>query len=107
MLAMYLTLKNLIGLTSACMIQQRHWKFIFLDVQKATGLDVISPQFLKNEAPIICAPLAAFFNNSMLKGKIPQSWKNTKVTPIFKAGDLTDVSNYRPNICNSCDNEDF
>ena len=67
-----------------------------LDVEKATGLDVISPQFLKNEAPIICAPLAAIFNNSMLKGKISQSWKNTKVTPIFKAGDLTDVSNYRP-----------
>ena len=31
----------------------------------------------------------------MLKGKIPQSWKNAKVTPIFKAGDPTDVSNYR------------
>ena len=32
----------------------------------------------------------------MLTGKIPQSRKNAKVTPIFKAGDPIDVSNYRP-----------
>ena len=32
----------------------------------------------------------------MRKGKIPQIWKHAKVTPIFKAGDPTDVSNYRP-----------
>ena len=67
-----------------------------LDVKKATGLDKISPQFLRDAAPIACARLADIFNNSMLKGKIPQSWKNAKVTPIFKAGDPTNVSNYRP-----------
>ena len=65
-----------------------------LDVK--TGLDKISPQFLRDAAPIVCAPLADIFNNSMLKRKIPQSWKNAKVTPIFKAGDPADVSNYRP-----------
>ena len=67
-----------------------------LDVKKSTGLDGISPQFLRDAAPIVCAPLADIFNNSILKGKIPQSWKNAKVTPIFKAGGTTDVSNYRP-----------
>ena len=67
-----------------------------LDVKKATGLDKISPQFLRDAAQIVCAPLADIFNKSMLKGKIPQSWKNAKVTPIFKAVDPTDVSNYRP-----------
>ena len=44
-----------------------------LDVKKVTGLDEISPQFLRDAAPIVCAPLAYIFNNSMLKGKIPQS----------------------------------
>ena len=54
-----------------------------LDAKKATGLDEISPQFLRDAAPIVCAPLADIFNSSMLKGKIPQSWKNAKVTPIY------------------------
>ena len=67
-----------------------------LDVKKATGLDEINPQFLRDAAPIVCAPLADIFNNSMLKGNIPQSLKNAKVALIFKAGDPTDMSNYRP-----------
>ena len=67
-----------------------------LDVKKATGLDEINPQFLRDAAPIVCAPLADIFINSMLKGSIPQSWKNAKVALIFKAGDPTDMSNYRP-----------
>ena len=59
----------------------------------------VTPELIKkcrDAAPIVCAPLADIFINSMLKGKTPQSWKNAKVTPIFKAGDPTDVSNYRP-----------
>ena len=44
-----------------------------LNVKKATGLDEISPQFFRDAAPIVCAPLADIFNNSMLKDKIPQS----------------------------------
>ena len=32
-----------------------------LDVKKATGLDEISPQFLRDAAPIVCAPLADIF----------------------------------------------
>ena len=34
--------------------------------------------------------------NLMLKGNIPQSWKNAKVTLMFKAGAPKDVSKYRP-----------
>ena len=74
----------------------KYGKFDSLDVKKATGLDEISPKFLKDAAPIVCTPLEYSFNNSVLKGKIPESCKNTNVTPIFKAGDPTNVSNYRP-----------
>ena len=33
-----------------------------LDGKKATGLDEISPQFLRDAASIVCAPLADIFN---------------------------------------------
>ena len=35
-------------------------------------------------------------NLSILHQVVPLAWKIAKVTPLPKAGDLTDVSNYRP-----------
>ena len=36
------------------------------------------------------------FNKSIERSTFPESWKIARVTPIFKGGDRTDKSNYRP-----------
>ena len=47
--------------------------------------------------PHLLAPcLLVLFNAAFRTGQIPQSWKTSLVTPIFKKGHATDTANYRP-----------
>ena len=47
-------------------------------------------------AKVIAAPLAQLFNYTFLSGSFPASLKIAKIVPIYKSGDKSDVSNYRP-----------
>ena len=40
--------------------------------------------------------LTLIFQASLDQGKVPDDWKTAKVTPIFKKGDKSKPSNYRP-----------
>ncbi len=51
---------------------------------------------LKGCAPSICGPLSTLFNTSLKTGSVPDDWKVSNITPIYKAGEVTKVSNYRP-----------
>ena len=61
---------------------------------KPTGKDNISACFLKVGAKVIAAPLAQLFNYTFLLEIFPASLKITKIIPIYKSGDKSDVSNY-------------
>ena len=63
---------------------------------KSTGKDNISAYFLKVAAKVIAAPLAQLFNYTFLLGIFPASLKIAKIIPVYKSGDKSDVSNYRP-----------
>ena len=63
---------------------------------KSNGKDNISAYFLKVAAKVIAAPLAQLFNDTFLLGIFPASLKIAKIVPIYKSGDKSDVSNYRP-----------
>ena len=65
---------------------------------KSTCKDNISAYFLKVAAEVIAAPLAQLSNCTFLLGIFPASLKIAKIIPIYKFGDKSDVSNYRP-IC--------
>ena len=50
----------------------------------------------KSSSSALSRPLAHVVNNSVLTGQYPSKLKHAKVVPIFKGGDETDPSNYRP-----------
>lgn len=52
--------------------------------------------FLKKCASSLEVPLAILFNTSLCNGVVPKIWKTSFITPIFKAGDRSDITNYRP-----------
>ena len=69
---------------------------ISLDPNKATGIDNISPKILKHCAIPLSGPICHLFQQCFLNGYLPQEWRTHCVIPIFKSGDKTLVSNYRP-----------
>ena len=75
-----------------------------LDIHKASGPDEIPARLLKEYAPLIAPTLTKIFQNSIDQSTIPKDWKKANVTPLFKKGDRSNASNYRPIslTCISC-----
>ena len=67
-----------------------------LNPNKATGPDGISPRVLKEFASEIAPILTIIFQASLDSGTIPKDWKHANISPIFKKGERTKASNYRP-----------
>ncbi len=63
---------------------------------KATGLDGLNARLLKDPHHEIAVPISHILNQSLRMSKFPDSWKNAKVTPLFKDGDCSKPENYRP-----------
>jgi hypothetical protein len=63
---------------------------------KSPGPDNIHPRVLKECAAELAGPLTILFQTSLKEGRLPQEWKEAKVTPIFKKGPRSEVGNYRP-----------
>ena len=58
---------------------------------KATGLDKISPRLLRECADLVASSLCCIFNRSITSGIFPTEWKFTKVVPLFKQGERSDL----------------
>jgi hypothetical protein len=71
-------------------------KLNHLKEDKSPGLDGIPPVFLKKCAAVLAKPLAALFHHSFTAGQLPLDWKRGVISPIYKGGDRTLPSNYRP-----------
>ena len=63
---------------------------------KATGLDKISARLLRECADLIASSLCSIFNRSIVSGVFPVEWKCSKVIPLFKHGERSDLNHYRP-----------
>ena len=67
-----------------------------LENGKSTGHDGINARFLKLCSPYVSPILANIFNLAIKTGIYPDELKIAKVIPIFKSGDTTECTNYRP-----------
>jgi len=63
---------------------------------KSPGHDNIGPKLLKLILNFIIDPLVHIYNLSFATGCVPLHLKIAKVIPVFKKGDKTNPSNYRP-----------
>ena len=76
--------------------------FFSLKINKSPSYDDISFNVLKKCFSGLCEPLKYLFNLPIEKGIFPDDLKIAKVTPIYKADDKSNLSNYRPTSVLSC-----
>ena len=67
-----------------------------LKIDKSPGPDELHPRVLKEISSSITKPLYHIFKQSLDKGKLPSDWKTALVSAIFKKGNKSLASNYRP-----------
>ena len=75
-----------------------------LDISKASGPDQIPNKILRELAIHLAPVLTSLFNQSLLSETLPSDWKTANVTPVFKKGNRSLASNYRPIslVCVAC-----
>ncbi|KAK8720096.1 hypothetical protein OTU49_013583, partial [Cherax quadricarinatus] len=67
-----------------------------LKQNKSPGPDEVFSRVLKECKMELCEPLTNIFNLSLQTGVVSDMWKMANVIPIFKTGDKSLPSNYRP-----------
>ena len=67
-----------------------------LDLAKATPKDSIPGKIIKDNIIAFSVILTEHFNKMLQTGEFPEKLKLADVSPIFKKGDKTNKSNYRP-----------
>ena len=67
-----------------------------LNTNKSCGIDGIGNIILKTCADSLATPIGLLANASLKSGSFPSAWKKSNVVPIFKKGDKTSITNYRP-----------
>ena len=72
---------------------------------KSKGPDGIYPRVIAECSKALVYPLTKIFKKSMSTSRIPEEWKKSNVTLLFKSGDKTLPENYRPiSISSTCSN---
>ena len=63
---------------------------------KATGPGEISAKLLKLAGQAVVARLTSLFKRSTRECRVYSDWKMSRLTPVHKKYDPTDIGNYRP-----------
>jgi hypothetical protein len=67
-----------------------------------TGPDKIPAFIVRDCMYVFVRPLTRIFNLILNSGKFPSQWKTSRICPVYKKGEKSDINNYRPIaiICN-------
>ncbi|XP_065675574.1 uncharacterized protein LOC136091789 [Hydra vulgaris] len=87
---------------SELLIDELRLAISMLKTNKSAGLDEVNPDVVKAVSDIIEKPLFKIFNLSLKNGIFPDQLKLAKIIPIYKGGDDSIKSNYRPISILSC-----
>ena len=63
---------------------------------KASGPERLNTRVLEECSNEISPILALIFNESLARGDVPDEWRQSNVSQVFKKGEKYDASNYRP-----------
>ena len=69
--------------------------FFSLKLNKSPGYDEISFKVVTKCFSELCEPLKHVFNFPIETGVFPDKLKIARVSPVYKAGDSSDLTNYR------------
>ena len=70
--------------------------FFSLKGGKSPGFDEINYDIVKQNFNSLLVPLKYIFDLSLKSGTFPEKMKIARVTPVFKSGDTSLMTNYRP-----------
>ena len=63
---------------------------------KKYNIDEIPIKIIKENKDVLADPLTKLFNDSIKDGIFPSAFKTAKIFLIYKSGNKTNISNYRP-----------
>jgi hypothetical protein len=67
-----------------------------LKSKNSSGYDEISTKIIKISKPFIISPLINICNKVLAQGNYPERLKFSLIKPVYKSGDKSSPSNYRP-----------
>jgi hypothetical protein len=71
-------------------------QLIGLNPGKITGLDGLSPRFLRDGAEYLGEPVSHMINMSISTETVPRGFRQARATPLYKKGSRLDPGNYIP-----------
>ncbi|CAH8468081.1 unnamed protein product, partial [Schistosoma guineensis] len=57
---------------------------------------MVHSAILREAVSILATPLSVMVPHSLRRVKLPENWKMTHITPVFKGGRRSESSSYRP-----------
>jgi hypothetical protein len=72
-------------------------KIVLFAIRRLKSTIIAEPFFvIKDCGAVLAKPLTYIFNLILKSSIYPVAWKMSDVTPVFKSGDRSDVTSYRP-----------